>query len=239
VNCLQMQELCQQQACGGKADYCAQNCPDGCCDPNYQCQPGNADAACGSGGAACQDCTMLLPPTTCSTKLPVCAVCPTTYGPCPPNLLTPDAISKPWCSASELQSWGTACAQGWSTSSCQTYLMAHSQTSCWGCLGSFGYDFEIQTGVFNCLAPYVDATCNHYMSCDADCVSTSCLLCADATKTSQCIATAESGASCSPWVQAAQCIQQAYAGSGSFCNPANYADFGAWLQGVGTKYCGM
>jgi hypothetical protein len=36
-----------------------------------------------------------------------------------------------------------------------------------------------------------------------------------------------------------QCEQQAYAGMAGFCNPANYANFGAWFAGVGNAYCGQ
>ncbi len=33
-----------------------QTCPNGCCDSAGDCQPGNLDSACGTGGAPCRDC---------------------------------------------------------------------------------------------------------------------------------------------------------------------------------------
>ena len=46
------------QNCVGNVCVCnAASCPDGCCNGNGVCQPGNLDTACGTGGMACYTCT--------------------------------------------------------------------------------------------------------------------------------------------------------------------------------------
>jgi hypothetical protein len=47
---------CIEQACGGGTCN-ATTCPDGCCSTKDECLPGNIKTACGTGGAACQECT--------------------------------------------------------------------------------------------------------------------------------------------------------------------------------------
>ena len=103
----------------------------------------------------------------------------------------------------------------------------------------FDFDFVDQIGIRTCVAPFVDATCNHNSACIADCTAESCFHCPDNASTSQC-ETQVQAATCAAYTQADQCVVQALAGAAAFCNPVTYqGHFGAWLQGVGAKYCGL
>lgn len=104
-------------------------------------------------------------------------------------------------------------------------------------LSTFDYDFSELTGLLECVAPFVDASCNHDTACLVDCTDQSCAMCNGSAATSQCQNQVRSG-QCSSYYQGAQCIGPAFFGPGSFCNPSQYqGNFGNWLQGVGKYYC--
>jgi len=56
VACQVPAQSCVNQSCTSGPTCDASTCPDGCCDSQAQCLPGNLDTACGKGGAACDAC---------------------------------------------------------------------------------------------------------------------------------------------------------------------------------------
>ena len=119
--------------------------------------------------------------------------------------------------------------------------MNTAPAACSNCLQIFDHDFAAQVGIAACVAPFVDAMCNHASACLADCTNQSCYLCddhLDPTTTAQCEAQVQSS-QCAPYAQAEGCVATALAGPAAVCNPATYqGNFGAWIAGVGAKYCG-
>ncbi|HXN33009.1 MAG TPA: hypothetical protein VN894_14160, partial [Polyangiaceae bacterium] len=224
---------------------CAQSC-DGCCDVSGACQPGFINAQCGETGNACQDCTTITPPSTCDLTVSprTCTSqqgqCPAPYPSCPAPLTQRAPTRQKVCSTTELQNAGAACAGGANTSACNAFVSFESNANpaCGNCLGEFDFDFVTQVGTRACVAPFVDATCNHNSACIVDCVTQSCYACVDSASTAQCETQVQSG-TCSAYFTADQCVTQALNGTGAVCNPATYqGNFGAWLQAVGAQYCG-
>ena len=219
------------------------SCP-GCWDRSGTCQPGLTDTQCGEGGW-CADCTALQPAQTCDLAAPVRSCtgpqCPAAYRGCPAPLMGPAPVQQKVCSASDLMNAASACAGGPMTSPCAAFVQFEQQSNdpCAGCLQPFELDFADQTGVLTCVAPYVDAACNHESACVEDCLETACYGCADAATTDQCKTAAQTGA-CTTYMQADACAVQALAGPAAFCNPMTYqGNYGAWLLAVGAAYCGM
>jgi hypothetical protein len=248
LDCQTLGDRCLGQRCtspeGGSP--CSQSCA-GCCDANGNCQAGFVDTQCGETGRTCQDCTMLNPPSTCDANVfpRGCTSqqmqCPGPYASCPAGLREPVPVPKKVCSATELQNAAAACSGGANTAACGSFINFESSANpaCANCLLPFDVDFVAQSGVLACVAPYVDATCNHSSACVVDCTNQSCFGCLDSTSTSQCDSQVQSGV-CSTYAQANQCAVQALGGPAAVCNPTTYqGNFGAWLQGVGAKYCGQ
>jgi hypothetical protein len=111
--------------------------------------------------------------------------------------------------------------------------LAQTRPACFDCLQQFFYD----GAVAKCLAPFLSQTCNHELTCLAACTAQVCGKCA-APDLAGCrsSAVAASGA-CGDQIAGAFCAQAAYSGPGGFCDPGQYPDTGAWLQGVGAYYC--
>jgi len=219
---------------------CSQSCA-GCCDTQGNCQPGFADTECGQVGALCQNCAGQNPASTCDVVgLPrTCASeqtqCPAPYPSCPSVLQENVPPRQHACSPVDLQGAAAACAAGANTLACTTFLSGVNP-SCSGCLGTFDYDFVAQVGVSECLSQYLDAECNHWNACVADCMADTCYNC-DPSSTAQCEQQAQSSV-CAAFVTADQCAAATLAGTGVVCNPATYQGrFGAWLQAVGGVYC--
>jgi hypothetical protein len=245
LDCTKLAGQCIGQACfaadGGMP--CSQSCA-GCCDGSGTCQGGVLNTQCGETGDACRDCTALKPASTCDLNVSprVCASqqvqCPAPYPSCPSPLLQSSPPRQTVCSASDLQNAAAACSGGASAVTCSNFFGGSINTACRNCLQPFDVDFVAQSGIRACVAPFVDATCNHNSACIADCTAESCYGCSDPTTTTQCETQAQSG-TCATYTQADQCVSTALAGPGSVCNPVTYqGSFGAWLQAVGTKYCG-
>ena len=70
----------KQEGCvGQRCQRCdATTCPNGCCNSKYECVPGSSNIACGTGGAACTNCT-LTANKTCSGQ--TCQACNATTCP--------------------------------------------------------------------------------------------------------------------------------------------------------------
>jgi hypothetical protein len=244
IDCMTTGTQCEFGLCteSDGSTICAQSC-DGCCDAAGNCQVGFAATQCGELGGACQDCTSLSPPSTCDVVVSprACtskqAQCPALYPACPAALQELVPTRQKVCSASDLQNAAGACADGPYTAPCAAYLDIVG-TPCSDCLVTFNYEFAEQEGIAACLAPFVNATCNHNDACMVDCVAESCFNCPDTPSTAQCETLAPSG-TCSTFGQADACATQALAGAGAVCNPATYqGNFGAWFQAVGATYCG-
>jgi hypothetical protein len=247
VNCAALGDQCEFGSCltpdGGT--LCSQSCA-GCCDESGACQPGFADTQCGEIGSTCTNCRALTPASTCDFNVTPRActsqqtVCPAPYPTCPAGLEQAAPARQKVCSTSELQSAATACSGGPYSSPCVAFSDFENNTneSCSSCLRGFEFDFVEQVGVRYCLAPFLDAACNHNGACIADCVTQSCFSCSDRTTTDQCETLAQS-TTCASFFQADPCASTALAGAGAVCNPATYqGNFGAWLQAVGARYCG-
>jgi hypothetical protein len=241
-DCTVSGQTCQGQFCQSACN--PGNC-QGCCDSNQVCQPGFLDSQCGGFGNACTNCTTLSPPSTCNGGLfpPTCASqqmqCPAPYGGCfvPP---TQPPFPQPVCSTNDLQNGAAACAGGPFTSACFNFFnFEFSQNpACGQCLQPFDTDFASQTGIFACIAPFVNATCNQETACAGDCQTQSCQQCPDQMSFDMCVGSVGTGQCSSFQGTAGMCEQGAFAGPGAFCNPAKYPDYGHWLQAVGTQYCG-
>ncbi|MGA7123745.1 MAG: hypothetical protein WBY94_26810 [Polyangiaceae bacterium] len=239
-------EQCVFQQCeiGNDAGTCsAQTCAAGCCDSSRQCQQGVTSLACGALGVNCQNCLGNFEQCSANQQcVPLTGdagpSCPAMVPGCPPSLQERAPAPRTACSAWDLETAAQDCAAGASASSasCDSFFGC-SNTACAACLKPFDFDFPAQTGIRTCVAPFVDAACNHNSACIDDCTAESCFLCtSDAL--SSCETQVQTG-ECAAFTQADECVAQALAGAAAFCSPAAYqGNFGAWLKGVGAKYCG-
>lgn len=231
----------------GAAKVCRQPCGPancaGCCQGNV-CNAGFVNARCGSGGAACSDCAALGQSCDVNANPRVCAAagtCPSAYGMCPAGTSTPVPVPQTACPAFSLQDARVACAAGPNSPACVSFFqfLNLNDPACSSCLSPFRYDFGVTDGrgVYACVAPYVDGGCNISTGCAADCENTSCAQCTSSAANTACRASVR-GNQCQSFVLATTCVTPALLGAGAFCNPATYGgSFGAWLEGVGGRYC--
>jgi hypothetical protein len=219
------------------------NCPLGCCDASGVCQDGFLDTQCGSGGIACLDCTasssacaVNQTPRGCTG---VATTCPSVYAGCPAGTVTKSPPTQPGvCTAQDLTEAQAACAGGADTTGCTAFLKtltSNGAQACALCLQPFVVPFSQGTGVFLCAAPFLPASCNQATGCYTDCENATCGQC-PASGLPACEGQVATG-SCSAYSQGLTCVVAAETGAGAFCDPASYANFGAWLQGVGGHYC--
>jgi hypothetical protein len=242
-NCSAQNEVCTAQRCVPVVNTCTpQNCA-GCCDQVGQCQPGFLNSQCGESGAACINCSQQQ--STCDTAVSprVCrnaqTQCPAAYPSCPASVTLPPPSIQHVCTAADLANARAACSGGAHSAACQAYFQFEQtqRPQCASCLSTFDYDFQEVVGLFECVSPFVSATCDHELGCGLDCEKQSCAQCLPADA-SQCQTDARNG-QCRPYFQQSQCAVQSFFGPGAFCNPNNYGgNVGAWLQGVGGHYCG-
>ena len=218
-------------------------CPLGCCDATGACDDGFLDSQCGSGGIACLDCAASA--TTCAVnETPrACATtqssCPAPYAGCPSGTLTESLpVESSACTPQDLTEAQAACAGGADTTGCTSFLAtltSNGAQACALCLQPFVVPFSEGTGIFLCAAPFLPASCNQATGCYTGCETQACSDC-PASGVAGCEQAVATG-SCSTYAAAVTCIAQAEGGTGAFCNPASYPDFGAWLEGVGGYYC--
>jgi hypothetical protein len=138
------------------------------------------------------------------------------------------------CHNFDLADAALACAGGAETVDCQDFFGAEFGTNpnCANCLEQFDIDFVDLTGIYLCAEPLVSASCDVSTGCATDCVSVACASCVETT----CDSDAISG-ECSSYVTAGNACIAATAAANALCSQSSYANFGAWLQGVGAKYC--
>lgn len=237
------------QVCGGNRTCttpCGPTNCQGCCANNNQCQPGFLNQQCGSGGAACVNCTQLSSQCDTLATPRVCrnqqSTCPATYPGCGAGVTTAAPADVNVCSTVELANARAACAAGANGASCDAFFQFEqtSNPQCFACLSPFKVPFSTSEfdGIFRCVAPFVSSTCNHNTGCATDCQTTSCTQCSTQAAMDQCRFDVTRG-QCASAFQQVTCIQSALVGAGAFCNPGNYNfNYGAWLQGVGGHYCG-
>ncbi|HEY1691774.1 MAG TPA: hypothetical protein VGG39_06415 [Polyangiaceae bacterium] len=247
TNCETAGGTCSKNACVAAPPKCdASNCT-GCCDQSDVCQAGFVDTQCGQNGASCEDCTGLVPTSTCDVNVSprTCqsqqTQCPAPYPSCPGALETPSPTQQAVCSASDLQNAGSACEGGAHDSACQAFFgfEKSSNPSCATCLTQFDYDFSELTGLTTCAAPFVDAACNHITACLVDCTDKSCANCVDTGALQDCQVQVPQSV-CASYYDGAACIDNSFFGSGSFCDPNQGTGlFGDWLVQVGGFYCGQ
>jgi hypothetical protein len=242
-DCASLGDLCQNGRCAPPPPPCNPTTCPGCCDPQLGCVAGFLNSRCGSGGVACVDCSAL--GSTCDTAVipRVCknqqTTCPAPYPSCPAGVSTPSLPIQHVCSSTDLQDARAACSGGPSTPGCVQYFQFEQQfnPACASCLQPFDVPFNDATGIFDCVAPFVGAQCDHATGCAIDCQTVSCEQCPQGGF-NQCRNDVRQN-QCGVYFQRSQCIGQALLGPGAFCNPGNYqGNFGGWLEGVGGHYCG-
>jgi hypothetical protein len=238
TNCEQNGQVCQNRQC---TTACTpDNCP-GCCRSATVCDPrGTSNQSCGSGGAACANCTLsgsfcngFVTPRRCNNQQ---STCPAPYPSCPAGTTTPVTPSlQNLCSDAALAAIGTACSTSPSSRTCVDALAA-AGTACSSCLRPFLVPFQDLSGLYACVAPNLDAACRRATGCAIDCASTSCGQCSSATE-DQCV----------DFVNLTQCVTFSAAGAacalrplapGQPCSPISYPDYGQWLRSVGDHFCG-
>lgn len=242
INCAQQGGVCSP---GGVCQApCSQNNCAGCCRAG-QCEPGFLDTSCGSSGAACANCRST--GSTCNTSsVPrICRnqqqTCPAAYPTCPNGVSTPAPLDQNVCSRIEMQNARAACAGGATSPGCDAFFQFIQSTNpqCFSCLSPFKKSIQSLDGIFACVAPFVSPQCNRATGCATDCVNTSCSQCS-AAAVGQCQADSRTGQCGNFFQQVAQCVGTALIGTASFCNPGAYpgGNYGAWLEGVGNRFCG-
>ena len=238
ADCSASNQVCQGRQCVTRCGPA--NCA-GCCRSNNTCDPlGLNNNSCGQGGTACSNCNAtgsfcngLVVPRRCSDQQ---NTCPAAYGSCPQGVSTPvTPPTQDLCTDAALDTLATACAGGADTAACQVAVAA-LPGACQTCIGRFNHRFERKTGLYACAASLVNAPCRRAMGCAVDCGETSCEQCM-ATSENQCYALVNSnGNQCSPYSFAANCANDAL--DSGFCSQFSYANYGAWLRGVGDHFCG-
>ncbi len=163
------------------------------------------------------------------------STCPAPYAGCNPGAATSPPTNGTSCSATDLDIVQKACSGLSDPASCLPLVKQFLGTNpgCFGCLQQFLYD----GAEAKCLAPFLNPTCNHELTCYTGCLSTACGRCTDANRGS-CEATVTSaGGACYSVLSGEYCADAAFSGPGAFCELAKFADVGAWLRGVGAYYC--
>jgi hypothetical protein len=246
TNCEATSKTCTAQACVGAAATCNTTNCQGCCDLTNTCQPGFIDTQCGQSGASCQDCTQIVPASTCDVSVTprLCedeqVACPAPYPSCPAALETASPSQSDVCSASDLANAQAACEGGAHSAACVSFFAFEKaeNPSCATCLTPFDYDFSELTGLTTCAAPFTDATCNHITACLVDCTDKACAQCSESGALTACQNDVPNTV-CASYYDGAECIDNAFFGAGSFCDPNEGSGlFGDWLQPVGQYYCG-
>jgi hypothetical protein len=146
----------------------------------------------------------------------------------------PAPITAAVCHSFDLSDAAAACVGGAQTVDCQDFFSAEFGTNpnCASCLEQFDVDFVDLTGIYLCAEPLVSASCDGSTGCATDCINTACASCEETTCESTVI-----GGECSTYVSAGDACINSTPAAASLCSASSYANFGAWLQGVGAQYC--
>jgi hypothetical protein len=138
------------------------------------------------------------------------------------------------CHSFDLTDAATACVAGAQTVDCQNFFSAEFgvNANCANCLTQFDVDFVDLTGIYLCAEPIVSASCDTFTGCASDCLNVACAACEETT----CDSTAIAG-ECSSFVDSGNACIAASPAANALCAQSSYPNFGAWLAGVGAKYC--
>jgi len=101
----------------GAGPCSASTCPMGCCDPTQGCLSFGLDTACGKGGAACQNCTMV--GATCNN-----GSCVTPGGTGSSGMFATPACNPMKCQPNILTCWGPPCCKSDGTCGCRQLGLA-------------------------------------------------------------------------------------------------------------------
>ncbi len=200
------------------------------------CHAGTTETECGGDGAMCQNCSALgescdlyMYPVSCDKT------CPAPFPSCPSGTTEAAPVSAAVCHSFDLTDAETACVGGADSFNCETFFYGEegSNPGCASCLQQFDIDFAALSGIYLCAEPFLSAACDGSEGCASDCMNTACTGC---PSPDTCDSTASSG-ECSSFVTAANACVAASASATALCAEASYANFGAWLAGVGAHYC--
>jgi hypothetical protein len=210
------------------------NCK-GCCLSDGICSAGAYDGACGSGGAACQNCSQIDESCLGNLCQPTPTTCvPAVYPGCSDSLVSPTpAVSIGACSQDQIQTIGKMCPDSGDWSACMSGIqqLIATEPKCGKCLAQFAGDNAQAV----CIAPFVDTACNHQVECAIDCLVSVCQGCADSQKT-QCYTDAESG-TCASAMNGIDCVGDFTTGGGGLCFDASGSGTDSWLQRIVRYYC--
>lgn len=235
TDCTQAGQSCAAQGFCYSGQHCGPDNCAGCCTATGACRAGSSSLRCGEYGALCDNCSAK--GQTCQNQ--VCSSgskCPAAYPGCSPTSLTPPPKTSKSCSSSDLGALAKACQGNPVASSCAPFFqkLLVTKPSCYDCL----LQFTGNDAYTRCLTPYLTQSCNHNLTCAADCSNSSCQSC-PSSQQSQCSSNVfGSGGQCSSWVDGYYCAQAAISGPAGFCDFQAGADIGKWLAGVGKHYCG-
>src|SRR5262249_43617087 len=149
------------------------------------------------------------------------AVCPSATPGCNPGSATSPPSFGTGCSATDLGDVAKACSGTTGGQACDTTALSRlvqTRPACFDCLQQFLYD----GAVAKCLAPFLNQTCNHELTCFAQCTAQVCSKCASGDVAS-CRSSVATGA-CRDEISGAFCAQAAYGGPGAFCDPSQYSN---------------
>jgi hypothetical protein len=146
------------------------------------------------------------------------------------------------CPDADLTAMQAGCAGGPDTPQCVAafQVLASVNAACATCLTPFNQPFNQISGIYRCVAPFVNATCNRNTGCATDCQDDSCAQCPPASE-DQCKSSAVQNHCGGFFAQTAGCVNGAIGPGqpGRFCNPVVYfGNYGAWLRAVGDRFCG-
>lgn len=235
-DCSASSRSCAPQGFCYQGKHCGPDNCAGCCTATGECVPGSASEACGQYGALCDNC---------STQGEACqgqvcrgsSTCPMPYAGCNPSLVTTPPKRSKSCSASALEGLAKACGGDGTDPACGDYFstLLSSSPACYDCVLQFTGD----QAYTRCLAPYLDAACNHALSCAVDCSGAVCSACSSAASQSACEEDLyATGGECQRYLGGYYCAQAAIDGPASFCTFAQGEDVGEWFLRVATRYCG-
>ena len=140
----------------------------------------------------------------------------------------------PSCNQAQLSTIGVQCKGSGGSTACSDAFqkLLGSDPACYDCLVQFATDLAYA----RCLAPFLSPTCNHELTCALDCSNTSCDQCPPNQQDTCQQKMFSPGGACRGHISGYYCAQAALSGPAAFCD--FQGDVGAWIQSVGSYYCG-
>ena len=230
ANCASQGQSCAPQGFCYSGNHCGPDNCAGCCTATGQCVTGATGVACGQYGKLCDNC--LSKGQSCVAQ--VCSsgsTCPAAYSGCSPSANTLPPVPAKACPSADIALVAQGCSGGGPGCGIAFETLLKKNPSCYNCMLQFGGE----DAYTRCLAPYLNATCNHDLTCAVQCGNTSCDQCSPAAQDACETKVFGQGGACRPWVNGYFCAEAALSGPGAFCEWNG--NFGSWLKSVGTHYC--